>query len=352
VEEVQKMNALFEGITLFALELFAYIAIYLVVNEGLNIQLGITGVTQFGLVFSVSGGAFTAGYLATRLGVWIFRINTGGLDFISGNIVLTSEVDTFTQSQPLNGFALLLLIIFAAGVVGAVLGIISSLPAINLRSDYLGITLLAFGEILNTFGTAYTPLIGGPPGIIVPDVWAWAGANRFVAATLTLMVLAAMAYLYIEYVLRTPLGRTFRAIRDNEIAAQSLGKNLPRCRLEAIVIGSVLAAIGGALFVLYAGSVTPSFTRYTWTFIPWLMLLLGGLGSNVGTLVGTATWFTIYDLILYYKYALQGVLPFDVVWLNYLLLGIIVMLILIFRPQGIIPEKPLRTGREAKSSKQ
>ena len=344
------MNALFETITLFALELFAYVAIYLIVNEGLNIQLGVTGVTQFGLVFSVSGGAFTAGYLATRAGVWIFHINTGGLGFINGNIVLTSEVNSFTQSQPLNGFALMLVIIAAAAVVGALLGIISSVPAINLRADYLGITLLAFGEILNTFGTAYTPLIGGPPGVIVPDVWAWAGGSRFLASTLTLMVVAALAYLYIEYVIRTPLGRTLRAIRDNEVAAQSLGKNLPRCRLEAIIIGSVLASIGGALFVLYAGSVTPSFTRYTWTFLPWLMLLLGGLGSNVGTLVGTTAWFTIYDLILYYKYALQGILPFDVVWLNYLLLGIIVMLILIFRPQGLIPEKPLRTGREKKSS--
>jgi branched-chain amino acid transport system permease protein len=342
----------FEPIILFSLELLAYVAIYLIVNEGLNIQLGVTGITQFGLVFSVSGGAFTAGYLATRAGVWIFHINMGGLDFVNGNIILTTEVNSMTKAQPLNGFALLLIVIIVAAIVGALLGIVSSVPAINLRSDYLGITLLAFGEILNVFGTAYTPLIGGPPGVITPDVWAWAGGNRFVASTLTLVVLAGMAYVYIEYVIRTPLGRTLRAIRDNEVAAQSLGKNLPRCRLEAIVIGSVLASIGGALFVLYAGSVTPTFTRYTWTFIPWLMLLLGGIGSNVGTLVGTATWFTIYDLILYYKYALQGVLPFDVVWLNYLLLGIIVMLILIFRPQGLIPEKPLRTAGAAKSSKQ
>ena len=340
-----------QEILLFGLELGAYVAIYLIVNEGLNIQLGVTGVTQFGLVFAVSGGAFTAGYLGTRLGVWMFHVNASGLDYINDNIVLTSEVNSFTQSQPLNGAALLFVIIAAAAVVGAVLGVISSVPAINLRADYLGITLLAFGEILNTFGVAYTPLIGGPPGVIVPDVWAWAGTNRFLASTLTLLVLAGIAYLYIEYVIRTPLGRTLRAIRDNEVAAQSLGKNLPRCRLEAIIIGSILASIGGALFVLYAGSVTPSFTRYTWTFIPWLMLLLGGLGSNVGTLVGTAAWFTIYDLILYYKFALQGILPFDVVWLNYLLLGIIVMLILIFRPQGLIPEKPLRTSQEKKNLK-
>jgi branched-chain amino acid transport system permease protein len=342
----------FEGITLFALELFAYIAIYLIVNEGLNIQLGVTGITQFGLVFSVSGGAFTAGYLATRVGVWLFHIPMNGTDFINGNIILTTEVNSVTKAQPLNGFLVLLIVIAAAALVGAVLGIISSVPAINLRSDYLGITLLAFGEILNVFGTAYTPWIGGPPGVIVPDVWAWAAGSRFVASTLTLMVIAAIAYIYIEYLTRTPFGRTLRAIRDNEVAAQSLGKNLPRCRLEAIVIGSVLASIGGALFVLYAGSVTPSFTRFTWTFIPWLMLLLGGIGSNVGVLVGTAAWFTIYDLILYYKFALQGILPFDVVWLNYILLGIIVMLILIFRPQGLIPEKPLRTGMVKSSKKQ
>jgi branched-chain amino acid transport system permease protein len=341
----------FDPILLFSLNLLAYIALYMIVNEGLNIQYGVTGVTQFGLVFAVSGGAFTAGYLAPRAGVWIFHINMGGLDFVNGNTILTTEVNSMTKAQPMNGFAILLIVIIVAALVGGLLGVISSVPAINLRSDYLGITLLAFGEILNVFGVAYTPLIGGPPGVIVPDVWAWAGGNRFVASTLTLAASAGLAYVYIEYVIRTPFGRTLRAIRDNEVAAQSLGKNLPRCRLEAIVIGSVLASIGGALFVLYAGSVTPSLTRFTWTFLPWLMLLLGGIGSNVGTLVGTAAWFTIYDSILYSKFYLQGVLPFDVVWLNYILLGIVVILILIFRPQGLIPERPPR-ARAAKSSKQ
>jgi len=78
---------------------------------------------------------------------------------------------------------------------------------------------------------------------------------------------------------------------------------------------------------------------FYWTFLPWLMVLLGGIGSNRGALLGTAIFVALDKLIIYCKHSLEAVIPFDVVWLDYILLGIITAVILIYRPQGLLPER-------------
>jgi branched-chain amino acid transport system permease protein len=230
------------------------------------------------------------------------------------------------------------------------MGLISSAPAIRLREDYLAITLLAFGEILNVIGAGYTPLIGGPPGVDLPDVLAWAGQYRFYAGSFVLVIVAIVMYALAGYIIKTPFGRTLRAIRDNETVARALGKNIPQYRTASILIGSLLCGIAGSLWALYSGAITPTLARFDWTFLPWLMILLGGMGSNRGTLVGTAIFVTLDKLIIYYKYAFTGILPFNIIWLNYLLLGIITILILIYRPQGLVREAPLRVNRSSAKS--
>jgi branched-chain amino acid transport system permease protein len=216
------------------------------------------------------------------------------------------------------------------------MGLISSAPAVRLREDYLAITLLAFGEILNVIGIGYKPLIGGPPGVSVPDVLGWAGQYRFYAGTFVLLLVAIAIFAYAGYLIRTPLGRTLRAIRDNEVVARSLGKDITRYRTVAILIGSTLCGIAGSLWVMYSGAVTPTYARFDWTFLPWLMILIGGMVSNRGAFVGTFIFVALDKLILYYKYAFAGILPFNIIWLNYLLLGFITILILIYRPEGIV----------------
>jgi len=219
------------------------------------------------------------------------------------------------------------------------MGLISSAPAIRLREDYLAITLLAFGEILNVVGTGYDPLIGGPAGTSLPDIFGWAGQYRFYWATLIMLLVAVMLFVYIERLVKTPFGRVLKAIRDNENTAMSLGKDITRYRMSSILIGSILCGIAGALWALYSGAVTPSYDRLDYTFLPWLMVLLGGMGSNVGTAVGTLVFVTLDELIDYFKYSFAPFLPFNVVWLNYLLLGLLTIFILIYRPEGIIREK-------------
>jgi len=327
-----------DQVILFVVDLSALLAVYLIINVGLNVQEGITGIPNFGIVFAVAGGAYITGGLSTRIAVSLLGTQTN-LDPIFDNISVLQLVNPILRSQPPTAIALLILFLIIGGIAGALMGLISSAPAVRLREDYLAITLLAFGEILNVIGIGYKPLIGGPIGVNVPDIFGWAGQYRFYAGTLVLLLVATAIFAYAGYLIKTPLGRTLKAIRDNETVARSLGKDITQYRTVSILLGSTLCGIGGSLWVLYSGAVTPTYARFDWTFLPWLMILLGGMGSSRGVLVGTVIFVALNKLIIYYKHAFVGILPFDIVWLNYILLGLITILILIYRPEGIVREK-------------
>ncbi len=324
-----------DQLVLFTTDLLALFAVYLIINIGLNLQEGITGIPNFGILFAVAGGAYFTGGLSTRLALSLLGIHTD-LSPIINNVSVLALINPTLTSQPLIAIGFLVLFLAIGGVAGAAMGLISSAPAVRLREDYLAITLLAFGEILNVIGVGYKPLLGGPPGVSVPDVLGWAGQYRFYAGTFVLLLVAIGVFAYAGYLIKTPLGRTLKAIRDNEVVARSLGKDITRYRTVAILVGSTLCGFAGSLWVMYSGAVTPTYARFDWTFLPWLMILLGGMGSNRGALVGTFVFVSLNKLILYYKYAFVGILPFDVVWLNYLLLGLITILILIYRPEGLV----------------
>jgi branched-chain amino acid transport system permease protein len=324
---------------LFTTDLLALLAVYLIINIGLNLQEGITGIPNFGILFAVAGGAYFTGGLSTRLALSLLGVHTN-LSPILNNVSVLALINPILTSHPLIATGLLILFLVIGGLAGAAMGLISSAPAVRLREDYLAITLLAFGEILNVIGVGYKPLIGGPPGVSVPDVLGWAGQYRFYAGTLVIVVVAIAVFAYAGYLIKTPLGRTLRAIRDNEDVARSLGKDITRYRTVSILIGSTLCGFAGSLWVMYSGAITPTYARFDWTFLPWLMILLGGMGNNRGTLVGTFIFVALDKLIIYYKQTFAGILPFNVIWLNYLLLGLITILILIYRPEGIV-----RTGR-------
>ena len=232
----------------------------------------------------------------------------------------------------------------AAGVGGG-LGLLTSYPAIRLRGDYLAITLLAFGESIRIIGNNFNPLVGGTLGVQVPDPLAFLPNElRFPMATVGLVLIAIVVFLYSEKLIRSPLGRMLRAVRDNEVAAESLGKNATQIRIKIIMVSAALAAIGGALYAFYVGgTIAFAYDRASWTFWPFLMILIGGLANNKGVIIGTLLFVTLRKFIIFFKDSLQGFVPFDVVWLDFLLLGIILLAVLLYRPQGIFVEKPTPT---------
>jgi branched-chain amino acid transport system permease protein len=205
--------------------------------------------------------------------------------------------------------------------------------------------LLAFGESIRIIGNNFTPLVGGTLGVQVPDPLSFLpGELRFPIATVGLILIAAAVFVFSEKMIRSPLGRMLRAVRDNEVAAESLGKNTTQIRIKIIMVSAGLAAIGGALYAFYVGgTIAFAYDRASWTFWPFLMILIGGLANNKGVLIGTLLFVTLRKFIIYFKDSFQGYVPFDVIWLDFLLLGIILLAVLLYRPQGIFVEKPTPT---------
>jgi branched-chain amino acid transport system permease protein len=328
---------------LFTIDLIAIFAVYLIISLSLNLEYGYAGIPNFGKLLAVAGGAFTVGFFPGRIAAWLLGIDPS-LDYIEHNPEIVTQVNKVLEKDPILALALFSATLLIAGIIGAVLGFIACYPAIRLREDYLAITLLAMGEAIRVIGYNYPPIIGGTLGVMVPDPFAWAGELRYTVVSLFMLGISILVLLYLERLVRTPLGRMLRAIRDNEGVAESLGKDVTRIRMKTIMISSVIGSIGGALYAFYtSGVISIAYHRAAWTFWPWVMVILGGAANNMGVILGTFTFVTARTFITFYKEQLTPILPFSVVWLDFLLLGILLVLIQMYRPEGIIPEKPTFT---------
>ena len=320
-----------------------FYAIYLIIALSLNLEYGYAGVPNFGKVLAVAGGAFTVGFFPGRIIAWLFGIGPG-LGYIKENTAIVTEVNQVLMTNPTVSLVIFFTTLAVAGAVGAVLGLIASYPAIRLREDYLAITLLAMGEAIQVIGYNYRPIVKGNIGVLVPDPFRWAGELRYMVVAAFIVVIGIFVLYFLERLVRSPLGRMLRAIRDNENVAESLGKDVTRIRMKTIIIASILGSIGGALDAFKAGGIiSTSYHRVSWTFWPWVIVVLGGAANNMGVVVGTLAFVALRRFIDYFKYRLAPFVPFSVVWLDYLLLGIMLILIQMYRPEGIIREKPTPT---------
>lgn len=326
----------------FAIDLATFFALYLVVSLSLNLEAGFAGVPNFGKVMFVAAGAAVAGSVSGRIAAIIVGVNTHG-DYNGFIAQIISQLNASLSTNALLSMEILLLGVILAAVIGAALGFVASYPAIRLREDYLGMLLLAGAQLFQIFLGGYEPLIGGTQGIEVPDVFAWAGNGKEVRDVVVLGFLglfAILVYLYAEKVARSPLGRTLRAVRDNEVAARSLGKDDVVLRRNVIIIASAISAMAGALLTFYVGAVNAeTWTRVTWTFWIWVMLIIGGAANNAGVALGAFSFTFLFKIVDQVKFYFQGSIPFDVNWLEYLLFASLLILILAFRPGGIMAEK-------------
>lgn len=337
------------GFAQFAIDVIALFSVYSIVVLSLNLEAGYAGIPNFGKLLGVAVGAFTVSALSGRLAIFFHNLKNPSSpityeDYVQESARLVFEVNQWLAENPLMAALLLLLTISIAVLIGGAIGYIASYPAIRLRGDYLAITLLAMAEAARVIGYNYPPLAGGTLGLQVPDPFVAVGENRYVAVTAFLAFTALVVYILYSRMLNSPLGRVLRAIRDNELVAESLGKNVVSYRKKVIVIGTATAALAGALYAYYTtGVIATAYHRVAWTFWPWVMLMLGGMANNLGALTGTFIFVVTRYSIIRYKRVFEGVLPFNVVWLDYMLLGIALLTVLMLRPQGLLPEKPIRT---------
>lgn len=328
---------------IFVRDFIIFFAIYLTVALSLNLEYGYAGIPNFGKVFSVAAGAFVVGSIPGRIVAWFSGIGAG-LDYIDDNTAIVTQVNQVLEQDPLTGVTIFIVTLAVAGIVGAVLGLVACYPAIRLREDYLAITLLAMGEAVQVIGYNYRPIIKGNIGVLVPDPFKWAADLRYAVFAVFIVGICLLVLFYVERLVRSPLGRMLRAIRDNENVAESLGKDVTRIRMRTIIVASVIGSIAGALDAFKGGGViSTSYRRGSWTFWPWLIVVLGGPANNTGVILGTFVFTALRRFIDYYKGQLGPFVPFSVVWLEPLLFGVMIILIQMYRPEGIMREKPTPT---------
>ena len=299
---------------------------YILCGIGLAVHFGFTGLLNFGQAAFAALGAYGFGYA-----VLVFGWDLWGA-------VL---------------FGLICSMAFAA-----LLGI----PTLRLRADYLAIVTIAASQALRfTVGSSTAePLTGGSAGQSqfgesfyalnpIPEGEYNLGivslTNGEVWMRIVAWGLVALAAVLLFALTRSPWGRVLKGIREDEDAVRALGKNVFSYKLQALVIGGSIASIGGMVFVMSSQTNQPSNWGTNFTFITWTILLLGGAATILGPIVGGMVFFALLTLI---ESGLEilvnaGVLPFlaieQVSQIRFLLLGLILMLLVIFRPQGFFGNK-------------
>jgi branched-chain amino acid transport system permease protein len=159
---------------------------------------------------------------------------------------------------------------------------------------------------------------------------------------ITISVFMLLIFVFVNKLTRSPFGRTLKMIRDNDLSAAAAGKDVVRIRTQALVIGSAIAAIAGGLYVLYTGTATAmSFTRLSWTFYPWAFMMLGG-ASNLGIILGVSLFQIAKTMITVYRFQWFGFMlawGIDPLWLEFTLAGAVIVIVILFLPHGLVPEK-------------
>jgi branched-chain amino acid transport system permease protein len=311
---------------LFAFGFWAFVLTLAGINAifvfGLQLQAGTTGLLNFGHVCFMAAGAYTMGLILVHGGsLWIA--------------------------------------IPAALLAGAALGMILGIPTLRLRADYFAITTIAAGEILRiviqnnpgadpenpdsgTGGTEGLSNASGPWKQFNRDVLGWfedhgMHLDRRVPLLVLVWIVAAIVGVVLWYLSRSPWGRALKAVRENEDAASALGKNVFWLKLQSLALGASVAALAGVMFTFQSTTLSPEDFLPIITFLGFAILILGGVGSYAGVIAGT--------LIISFIQAAPRFLEFSFISedkaaaLRWVIVGLIIMGVMAFRPQGIFGKK-------------
>jgi branched-chain amino acid transport system permease protein len=232
----------------------------------------------------------------------------------------------------------------AAMVTSGLAGLLVGVLTLRLRHDYLAITTFGVAVTIQLIATNAQPLTGGTFGIqFVPKPlqgWLGTGAAWNAAYLGLVLALLGLAWWALETLVRSPWGRVLRAIREDEVAAESLGKRAFVYRLQSFVIGSALMGLGGAVYAHFVGYIAPEDFLPILTFQLWAMLIVGGSGRNVGAILGA---YVVWGFWAVAGGALRGLVPqaeqARAAALQVALIGALIALVLVLRPRGLLGEQ-------------
>lgn len=287
---------------------------YGIFTLGLQLNVGFTGILNFGQAGFMALGAYTMGILVVEAG-WSFWL-----------------------AMP------------AATLVAMAAGLLIGLPSLRLRSDYFAIVTIAFAEVIRYSAQNARELTGGNQGLLGFDE-DWAGISVSMqdgleqvglgeSFLLPLAIVTWIVFLVLLFVLRrmtrSPWGRVLRAVREDEDAAAALGKNPLYYKLQSLAIAAALGSIAGYFLALNLSFINPNQFEPLFTFIGYAILVLGGLASYIGVALGSIVLWTLLEATRFLDLPLAAE---QVAALRFMLVGLALILLMAFRPQGALGKR-------------
>jgi branched-chain amino acid transport system permease protein len=317
---------------------------YVVMALGLNIVVGFAGLLDLGYVAFYAFGSYTIGWFASDHFAYVN--NEKGIHIFSGEFVST------TPGIHLN----FLLILIVAAAICAIVGVIIGTPTLRLRGDYIAIVTLAFGEIIYRFAVngdsiefaKNYKLTNGRQAISPIDQIDLPFVSEFDSAfnlrPFYWFVLALVAFvLFCNFRLRdSRLGRAWIAIREDEVAAASMGVPLVKTKLLAYAAGAAFGGMSGAFLGSYLTSVNANNFQFGFSIFVLAMIILGGLGSIWGVVVGAVVLSFINSYFIpdvFNSIPRDLGLDFDLTQLSFGIFGFLILIVMVLRPAGLIPER-------------
>jgi branched-chain amino acid transport system permease protein len=295
----------------------ARVALFSLFALGLNVVVGFAGLLDLGYVAFWALGSYTAAILTGA--------RTYSLALQGGN----------THVHPPVWNEWMWLIFPAALVVAVIAGIVLGSPTLRLRGDYLAIVTLGFGEIVRELANNMDSFTGGPRGITsIPHpaiqgfgldiVW---GTFLDIKYYWLLLVLVVFWVIAIRLLDDSRIGRAWVAIREDEVAAASMGVPIVRMKLAAFAIGACTGGVGGAVYALQVPFINPPTFALIQSILILSCVVIGGMGSIRGAIFGAAAIVLLPELF-------RGFLDY-----RFFVFGAAIVIVMIFRPQGIFPSK-------------
>ena len=311
----------------YVINLLVYAGVDIIACLGLSQQFGVAGVTNFGFVIFQAAGAYTAAVLSLPSSA----ANGGFQAYLGG----------WNLPWPIPWIG--------AMIVGGLIAVpFTFLVGRRLRGDFAAVGLLVTAVMANLLVTNYRPALNGAAGLsLVPaplqgEYNPQSAGYQWLYAAVTL-VLAAAVYWLVRRVTESPYGRSLRAMRDNDVVADSLGKNLLSLRTAMLVLGGALAGLSGAILVGFITLWAPSAWGYAETIVLFAAVIIGGAGNHRGAVLGAILVPVAFEEATRYIPSIPGK-PGLVDDLQWVAIGLLIVLFLWFRPQGVLPERRRRTA--------
>jgi len=324
--------------TRFLVDTSVYYGLVAIVALSLGFMYRRAGVPFLGCSVPVMMGGLTVSAVAMRLafvaaaaaGVELLPYASDS-DWAYNNEQNVGLVNEFLESRPLLCLGFIAFILAASVALGAASGWLISRPAIGLGPVYIMMVTLTLPNFASILGRVVIPLSGGTLGVYVPNFLVfYRGEKSFAVLALVLLTLMGV-FLTLKAVEGSPLGMLIEAVRDDDVAAASLGKDVVRVRETAVMIGSGLMALSGALLSFYFLYVVEcSFSNHRWCIWPLLIIIIGG-GGGAGTLLGVAAVEALRRAIILYKESIIEVIFFPIVYLEVMLLSLLMLVFLYLR---------------------